>query len=206
MRKTSLRDGIIRMCVGDMKRLLIALVVWPSYVFGFYNPSIGRWQTPDPIEEEGGKNLYTFCGNNAIGHYDPLGRNIYLYQGNDSGNLLNDTFHQAVAVDVWSDDCPPRKTGVIGFSFGFIGEWSWNWPNGKWLGENGNSLPGYYMLGEVYEISSPPGNVIGVKETTSEQDREWLERMRGKTGMRDVYSLLNHNCRNFSQREFNAAP
>ena len=59
--------------VIGMKCLLIVLVALPSCAFGFYNPSIGRWQTPDPIEEEGGKNLYAFCGNNAVTDADVLG-------------------------------------------------------------------------------------------------------------------------------------
>ena len=59
--------------IVDMRSVLIALVVLPSCAFGFYSPSIGRWQTPDPIEEEGGKNLYAFCRNAATFKYDILG-------------------------------------------------------------------------------------------------------------------------------------
>ena len=33
-----------------------------------------RWLNRDPIEEEGGLNLYAFCGNDAVGRFDRLGQ------------------------------------------------------------------------------------------------------------------------------------
>ena len=46
------------------------------YYYGhrFYSPVLRRWLTRDPIEEEGGLNLYGFCGNNAVCRYDKDGR------------------------------------------------------------------------------------------------------------------------------------
>ncbi len=38
-----------------------------------YNPSLGRWINRDPIEEEGGLNLYAYVGNNPISGIDSLG-------------------------------------------------------------------------------------------------------------------------------------
>ena len=40
------------------------------YGYRFYSPSLMRWLNRDPIEEEGGLNLYGFCGNNAIRNFD----------------------------------------------------------------------------------------------------------------------------------------
>ena len=45
-----------------------------NYGFRFYNPSLGRWLSRDPIGEKGGLNLYGFCYNNALSWYDVLGR------------------------------------------------------------------------------------------------------------------------------------
>ena len=39
----------------------------------FYNPESGRWPNRDPIEEQGGVNLYGFVGNNPINVWDKLG-------------------------------------------------------------------------------------------------------------------------------------
>jgi RHS repeat-associated protein len=36
------------------------------YGYRFYHPVLMRWLNRDPIEEEGGLNLYGFCGNNTI--------------------------------------------------------------------------------------------------------------------------------------------
>jgi RHS repeat-associated protein len=44
------------------------------YGFRYYNPSTGRWLNRDPIEEQGGINLYSFVGNNPISSFDYLGQ------------------------------------------------------------------------------------------------------------------------------------
>ena len=41
-----------------------------GYQRRFYRPGLGRWLNRDPIEEDGGVNLYAFCGNNAVANYD----------------------------------------------------------------------------------------------------------------------------------------
>ena len=38
-----------------------------------YDPDLGRWLSEDPIEEEGGINMYGFVGNNPLMAVDPLG-------------------------------------------------------------------------------------------------------------------------------------
>ena len=38
-----------------------------------YLPVLGRWLNRDPIEEEGGENLYAFCNNNSVLYYDIQG-------------------------------------------------------------------------------------------------------------------------------------
>ena len=43
------------------------------YGYRFYHPEIGRWINRDPIEEEGGINLYVVVNNAPLNYYDPLG-------------------------------------------------------------------------------------------------------------------------------------
>ena len=45
-----------------------------SYLVRFYNPPYGRWLNRDPIGEEGGANLYAFCGNNGVSRFDAFGK------------------------------------------------------------------------------------------------------------------------------------
>ena len=176
------------------------------YYFGrrFYSPRIARWLTRDPIEEDGGLNLYAFCGNNPIVLSDKLGNNIYLFTGNDSGGWLNDKVHQSVGVDIWSDK--GRRIGRTSFTFAYNGNWKWNVPRLTWLGFPGFSLPGYFMEGKIEERKPPVGVVVAEKKTSCREDREWLKRMRDRVGEKDVYSVGRHNCRNFSQSGFEAAP
>ena len=48
-----------------------------GYKRRFYRPDLGRWLNRDPIEEEGGENLYAFCANNPILYYDILGMSFW---------------------------------------------------------------------------------------------------------------------------------
>ncbi len=46
------------------------------YGYRYYSPELGRWLNRDPIEEEGGLNLYGFVGNDPVNAYDLLGQMI----------------------------------------------------------------------------------------------------------------------------------
>jgi RHS repeat-associated protein len=43
------------------------------YGYRYYSPMLQRWINRDPIEEEGGLNLYEFCKNDSFNYYDYLG-------------------------------------------------------------------------------------------------------------------------------------
>jgi RHS repeat-associated protein len=43
------------------------------YGYRYYDPKTGRWPSRDPIEEEGGYNLYGFVGNDGVNQWDYLG-------------------------------------------------------------------------------------------------------------------------------------
>jgi RHS repeat-associated protein len=43
------------------------------YLYRFYDPSLQRWVNRDPIEEQGGINLYGAGGNNLVKNVDPFG-------------------------------------------------------------------------------------------------------------------------------------
>ncbi|WP_176012862.1 hypothetical protein [Victivallis sp. Marseille-Q1083] len=42
-----------------------------NHIYG--QPAIGKWISRDPIEDQGGVNLYGFLGNDDLSHYDILG-------------------------------------------------------------------------------------------------------------------------------------
>ena len=43
------------------------------YNYRYYSPGLGRWLSRDPIEEQGGWNLYNFIFNNPFSQFDALG-------------------------------------------------------------------------------------------------------------------------------------
>ena len=43
------------------------------YGYRYYEPETGRWLNRDPIEEQGGLNLYGFVGNDGVNKWDRLG-------------------------------------------------------------------------------------------------------------------------------------
>jgi integrase/recombinase XerD len=47
------------------------------YGYRYYDPKTGRWPSRDPIEEEGGLNLYGFVGNDGLGKIDVLGKEFW---------------------------------------------------------------------------------------------------------------------------------
>jgi hypothetical protein len=49
------------------------------YGYRFYDPNTGRWPSRDPIEEEGGLNLYGFVRNDGLNKLDYLG--LYCEEG-----------------------------------------------------------------------------------------------------------------------------
>ncbi|MGI6496911.1 MAG: RHS repeat domain-containing protein [Kiritimatiellia bacterium] len=56
------------------------------YGYRFYAPELMRWLSRDPVEEEGGKNLYAFCLNRPINTIDLLGLDTFLlFWGDEQG-------------------------------------------------------------------------------------------------------------------------
>jgi RHS repeat-associated protein len=43
----------------------------------YYSPPLGRWLSQDPIEEEGGVNLYEFVGNDGVNSVDAFGQQVW---------------------------------------------------------------------------------------------------------------------------------
>ena len=54
------------------------------YLYRAYSPSLARFITRDPIEEQGGVNLYCFVNNNPVSYWDVLG----LSETTDDTNIF----------------------------------------------------------------------------------------------------------------------
>ena len=53
--------------------LIVMCITGAGQALAFYNPGTGRWLSKDPIEEDGGINLYAAANNNFNSYYDPTG-------------------------------------------------------------------------------------------------------------------------------------
>jgi RHS repeat-associated protein len=51
------------------------------YGYRWYDPVTGRWPSRDPIEEQGGINLYAFVGNDGVNRWDLLGKELVEVRG-----------------------------------------------------------------------------------------------------------------------------
>ncbi|MCC5788859.1 MAG: RHS repeat-associated core domain-containing protein [Opitutales bacterium] len=103
---------------------------WYYYGFRYYDPLTGRWPSRDPIEEEGGLNLYGMVGNDGVNAWDLLGlknKKERKRQGRprpedqditqEGGNLPTDP-HGRLVGDVPSEAtyaCPPAWKGGPSF-------------------------------------------------------------------------------------------
>ena len=47
------------------------------YGYRYYSPALGRWMSRDPIEEQGGLNLYGFVNNDPVNRWDKLGLGMF---------------------------------------------------------------------------------------------------------------------------------
>jgi len=61
---------------ASVRSLLLSALILSSSVFqvqAYYHPEEGRWLSRDPIEEEGGLNLYQYVGNAPAASFDAFG-------------------------------------------------------------------------------------------------------------------------------------
>ena len=75
-----------------------------AYDYGerVYSPELRRWLSRDPIEEEGGVNLYAMCGNGCLYRYDCLGLSFGTI-GPNTGSVVEHFGGESVRYesDLW---------------------------------------------------------------------------------------------------------
>jgi RHS repeat-associated protein len=101
----------------------------------YYDPSVGRYLTPDPIGQAGGLNLFAYVGNDPVNNFDPMGLAQFGYRGLDAiggfippyGTGAYDDEHNTewVHEQLYFDDVAknPNLRTNIGF-FGDNGFWN----------------------------------------------------------------------------------
>ena len=94
-----------------------------GYKRRFYRPDLGRWLNRDPIEEDGGINLYSLINNNPISGIDYLGLAIIVikhlpgtmppsgWPDTDNAKCLALTVYNSPTYSVSETKCPGGKIG-----------------------------------------------------------------------------------------------
>jgi hypothetical protein len=59
--------------IHPLLKYLLLLIAFSDFAHAFYDPGQGRWLSRDPIEENGGVNLYVFVENDGVDRTDYLG-------------------------------------------------------------------------------------------------------------------------------------
>ena len=93
------------------------------YGYRLYDPPSGKWLSRDPIEEQGGINLYGFVGNDAVNQWDYLGLDFIALAGRSLGfTPYSFGFLQHYSVELWESICPIPKDKEYKYA-SFIDKW-----------------------------------------------------------------------------------
>jgi RHS repeat-associated protein len=85
-----------------------------------YDPAIARWLSRDPIEEQGGRNLYAYVGGSAVGRTDPNGLSVMQIgvSVGGGGGAVSGSYEVGIAFDfhgnVGTYDTAAIVAGVAG--------------------------------------------------------------------------------------------
>jgi RHS repeat-associated protein len=78
------------------------------YGYRYYHPQTGRWINRDPIEEEGGLNLYGFVGNDGVDKWDNLGLSSECEKGQVKWNKFCVVINFGTASKSFCTDAPVK--------------------------------------------------------------------------------------------------
>ena len=109
--------------LGYLRFSLLSVLILSSCVlpaFAFYHPDDGRWLSRDPIEEEGGANLYGFVGNMPINAVDNLG--LEFKTRTEVGKPFIPSYSQIESFSATMEVKPSSQCGQNGcYSLGLVG-------------------------------------------------------------------------------------
>ena len=118
------------------------------YGYRYYDSELGRWLNRDPIEEEGGVNLYGFVGNDGVNKLDPNGEFVI------SGTVLAWALFGGVVsggLEYYFNDNASTEELIISTLFGTIG------------GGAGAAVKGTSLLSSIIKQALLGGAVSGAK-------------------------------------------
>ncbi|MBV6501896.1 MAG: hypothetical protein CJBNEKGG_04437 [Prosthecobacter sp.] len=88
---------------------------WLYYGYRYYSPETGRWLNRDPIEEEGGLNLYGMVGNDPVNFLDYLGQRTFK----DFSPNYRSIVEQKVPTGYGATTYQPSESGLTAVMLSF---------------------------------------------------------------------------------------
>ena len=173
------------------------------YYFGgrFYSPFLCRWLNRDPIGEQGGLNLYAFCRNDPINHYDKNGCAYFAKRalGGGQGGPVSFDGH-LTAFNDWLD----RRNLELAHEQLFFQDGKL--PNSVGYGKenlNNEGMAGYVVTSGGYDdcimriavekVKSPPYSAIGSLRNMKYNCQDYAASLRSK--YREIKNSKEARCR-----------
>ena len=191
------------------------------YNYRHLNPADGRWINRDPIQEQGGWNLYGFV-NNSIVYFDLLGNDRYISNilpHNPENVFKGDiTLHIGVAVDIWekNDQGIWCKVGIRTFDYSLnptdrdtarlAREWARTHDSFTLIQFGGliigNIIYGALILGKGYIKSSQGLNLKNPETIPSSpiEDINMLRAIQQDIKSPPPYNILRNNCADWAYK------
>jgi RHS repeat-associated protein len=143
-----------------------------------YSPTLGRFINRDPIEEEGGVNLYAYVDNEPIGTSDPLGLQGVV--------TINSQYSEGNLGHTW-DTFTPDKTGITEI-------------NETWRGQSGAGE--HEIPGQILDRSPVASKAVHIDARGEARYRMTVIEYNGKG--KNAWKLW-HPCTGFACKAFNNA-
>ena len=173
------------------------------YGYRYYSPDLGRWISRDPIEEQGGFNLYAFVNNDPVNKFNILGLDFSTYSGLGYGysgyskdclkscEQVGDKRDMIFTNEVFRSNSNMEKIKIYSKSLSFMISYiPYNIPAGsykltlsKFFEEDGNFIN---ILDDLEKIQN--GNYI---INTTIKYKECVERNNNRLG---IFSFLKRCC------------
>ena len=165
------------------------------YQFRHYAPQLGKWPSRDPIEEEGGINLYVFVNNTPTQYIDEFGLAVAV-----------PVFKRIMgSLNPFTDDSPFHAyLEFYGNSAGFS-------PNGSLVGYGIINVPDLWggNKTEGWHAESRRTHYLMIENCCIDLDKfetnlkEHLAELNGSTAL--IYCIGIYDCRNFVETAVSAA-
>ena len=173
----------------------------------YYDPRNGRFVGRDPIEEEGGLNLYGFVGNSPVNRWDYLGMFVVqeFSRGSDGGvriNLRLDDLGEEQVLEMSAEDYE-----IYTFALGFDFEGAFN--NGTGFVDIERSILGTGLDGDqLADLADRTAFEQAVEQQRRADDAAAaaLKRLPDPALVRRWFNAPNTGAANISRRSFSMLP